>query len=123
MVPELSANRFAFGNAAGIKIEYSRDSGATWIDYGLSDSAKTSVFSRGYSIAIGKADDSNKATAAYMLRITVDTDVFGLYTVLHKFAIYVVTNGSNGCYCSIDASLESTPTIWKNFANKVHMLG
>ena len=37
MIPELGANRFAFGNPRGITIEYSNDGGSTWHDYGESD--------------------------------------------------------------------------------------
>ena len=37
MVPELGANRFAFGNPEGITVEYSNDGGNTWKDYGASD--------------------------------------------------------------------------------------
>ena len=123
MIPDLGANRMAFGKAAGITVEYSRDSGATWTDYGASDVSKTGLFGIGSDFIIGKADNTNKATADYMLRITVDTDKFEIYTVLNKFAIYVNTNGSNGNYCTIDASLKSTPTTWVNFANKANISG
>ena len=123
MIPDLGANRLAFGKAAGITVEYSRDRGSTWIDYDLSDYNKVSLFGNGGDVAIGKSDSTDKATATYMLRITIDTDAFGVYTVLNKFAIYISTSGSTGTYCSIDASLESTPTTWVNFADKVSISG
>ena len=123
MIPDLGANRFAFGKPEGIKVEYSRDSGSSWTDYGASDACKIGLFGTGESFFIGKADSSNKATGTYLLRVTVDTDKFRVYTVLNKFAIYISTGGSNGCYCTIDASLESTPTTWVNFANKVPIGG
>lgn len=123
MIPELGANRLAFGSGEGISVEYSRDSGSTWTDYGLSADVRTCLLSIGYNTYIGKADSSNKATAAYMLRITLDTDKIPVYTQLNKFAIYLSTSGCNGCYCSIDASLEATPTKWVNFANKVDVSG
>lgn len=123
MISELGANRLAFGSGEGISVEYSRDSGSTWTDYGLSADVRTCLLSIGYNTYIGKADSSNKATAAYMLRITLDTDKIPVYTQLNKFAIYLSTSGCNGCYCSIDASLEATPTKWVNFANKVDVSG
>lgn len=123
MIPELGANRLAFGSGDGITIEYSRDSGATWTSCNLSSTNRGLMLSTGYSVSIGMANSTNKATAAYMLRVTLDTDKIPVYTVLNKFAIYVSTNGSNGCYCSIDASLESTPTTWVNFASKVNISG
>ena len=123
MISELGANRLAFGIGEGISIEYSRDGGSTWTDYGLPADTRSSILSTGYGVYIGKADSSNKATATYMLRITLDTDKIQVYTQLNKFAIYLSTSGCNGCYCSIDASLEATPTKWVNFANKVDVSG
>lgn len=123
MIPDLGANRLAFGSGDGITIEYSRDSGSTWTDYGLSTAQRSSILSTGLDAGIGKCDSTNKATATYMLRVTLDTDKIPVYTVLNKFVFYVNTNGSNGCYCTIEASLESTPTTWKTFANKVSIAG
>ena len=124
MIPELGANRLAFGNPAGITIEYSRNGGSTWTDYGADNNSKVNLFSPpGAGFSIGKADSTNKATADYLLRVTISTSSFGVYTALNKFMIYCSTNGSTGSYCSIDAALESTPTTFVNFANKVPISG
>ena len=124
MIPELGANRLAFGKPVGITIEYSRDGGSTWNDYGADANSKANLFSPpGSSFAIGKADSANKATADYLLRIIINTSSFNVYTALNKFMIYCTTNGSTGSYCSIDAALESTPTTFVNFANKVPISG
>ena len=124
MIPELGANRLAFGKPAGITIEYSRDGGSTWTDYGADNNSKVNLFSPpGAGFSIGKADSNNKATANYLLRVTINTSSFGVYTALNKFMIYCSTNGSTGSYCSIDAALESTPTTFVNFANKVPISG
>lgn len=123
MIPELGADRLAFGKADGIIVEYSRDGGTTWTDYGATDNQKVALFSSGGSFDIGKADASNQATSDYLLRVTIDTDVFRVYTVLNKFAIEVSTNGSSGCYCTIDASLESGPNTFYTFADKVKISG
>ena len=123
MIPDLGANRFAFGNAAGIKVEYSNDNGSTWTDYGADNTMKTGLFASGSSFYIGKATSTGSVKAGSMLRVTIDTDKFGLYTVLNKFAIYLSTQGHDGCYCTIDASLESNPTNFVTFANKVSVSG
>ena len=47
MIPELGANRFAFGNPKGITIEYSNDGGSTWHDYGASDEQKLRLTTTG----------------------------------------------------------------------------
>lgn len=122
LIPELGANRFAFGNAAGITIEYSTDAGTTWLDYGSSATSKAALFANGSSYKIGKAE-KGEVTTDCMLRVTIDTDAFRIYTVLKKFAIYISTGFCTGCYCTVDASLESTPTVFVNFANKAFING
>lgn len=119
MVPELGANRLALIPAAGVQVEYSRDGGSTWTDYGASNNAKSMLFSElGASLYIGKADSSHKATAAYQLRITITTDLAKVYTVLNKFVIYCTTNGSQGSYVSIDKALKNSESTWVNVVNK-----
>ena len=122
MVSDLGANRLMFGKAAGITIQYSTDGGNNWTDYGASDSEKVGLFSSGCGFNIGKAT-KDTITANCMLRVIINTDSFGVYTKLNKFVIYLSTNGSSGCYCTIDASLESSPTTFTTFANKVPVSG
>lgn len=122
MIPDLGANRLAFLNKAGVKVEYSKDSGVTWTtwkDYGV----ESGIFGLGFGYTIGNATSSNKATEKDMLRITIDPDKARVYTALNKFAIYISTQGSTGNYCTIDASLESSPTVFKTFADKVPIDG
>ena len=124
MIPSLGANRLAFAKAAGITVQYSRDGGSTWTDYGASDAAKVGLFSPcGSNLTIGKNTTAGANAANYLLRITIDTGAAGVYTVLNKFAIYVSSNGSQGCYCTIDAAIKNTPTTFVNFANKVSLTG
>lgn len=122
MIPDLGANRLAFLNKNGVKVEYSKDSGATWTtwrDYGV----ESGIFGAGSGYIIGKATSSNKATEKDMLRVTIDPDKARVYTALNKFALYISANGSTGNYCTIDASLESSPTVFKTFADKVPIQG
>lgn len=122
MIPELGANRFAFGKAAGITIEYSTDAGVTWLDYGSSDTAKTALFTTASNHIIGKAA-KGEVTTDCMLRVTIDTDAFQVYTILNKFAIFMSTGTCTGCYCKIEASLESTPTEFVEFVGKASLGG
>lgn len=126
MVPDLGANRFAFIPASAWKIEYSRDSGATWTDYGASDGQKLALTSEGVALSIGKADGSHKATSAYMLRLTLTTTGV-VYSVLNKFLLYVSTNGSSGCYVTIQgrtkANLDAKNDTWVGFVSKVPISG
>lgn len=124
MIPELGANRFAFGNPKGITIEYSNDGGNTWHDYGASDINKGRLLSDGYSFIIGKVKSSTPAND--MLRITIDTTTktgINCYTALNKFVIKINTAGSEGCYCTIQKALQSTPTKFLNVISKVNISG
>lgn len=99
LVSELGANRFAYGKPAGIAIEYTRDGGTTWQDYGATDAQKIAFFTISQQFVIGKADSTNKATAAenwekYKLRITLSFPGFGLDCRLCKFAMLVARNGT-----------------------------
>ena len=127
MIPDLGANRLAFMPPAGISVEYSRDSGTTWQDYGATGAQKLALTSTGVGFIIGKADSSNKATETYMLRISLHTSEGKVYTQLNKFALYVSTNGSNGSYCTIRARTQNNylnkVDKWDVFANKQSISG
>ena len=123
MIPELGANRFAFGNPQGITIEYSNDGGNTWKDYGADPVAKGRLLSDGYPFIIGKVKSSTPAND--MLRVTLNTTVDGIncYTVLNKFCIYISSQGSDGCYCTIQVAKQESPTVFLNKATNVLLSG
>lgn len=127
MIPDLGADRLAFMKPAGISVEYSRDSGTTWQDYGATDAQKLGLTSTGANFIIGKADSSNKSTERYMLRISLHTSEGQVYTQLNKFALYISTNGSNGSYCTIRARTQNNylnnVDKWVVFANKQSISG
>lgn len=126
MIGELGANRFAFLKPAGITIEYSRDSGATWVDYAASENIKKGLFGAGTNIYIGKHDSTNKATANgsnYLARVIIETSAAQVYTTLNKFAIHVSTDGSSSCWCTIEAATKAAPTTWVSFAQQVPIAG
>lgn len=127
MIADLGANRLAFMPPAGISVEYSRDSGTTWQNYGATDGQKLALTSTGVSFNIGKSDSSNKATEKYMLRLSLHTSEGKVYTQLNKFALYVSTNGSDGSYCTIRARTQNNylnkVEKWDVFANKQSIAG
>lgn len=123
MISKLGANRFAFGKVEGITVEYSEDAGETWVEYPLTDTAKVRLFSVGGNYLYAGGEKSRTPSVNDMIRVTIDSDAFGTYTALNKFAIEISTGGNRGCYCTIDASLESSPTAFKVFADKVPIEG
>ena len=130
MVPELGANRLAFMPANAVTIEYSRDGGSTWTDYGPTDSQKINLFNGlGSSFTIGKATSGagNIATNKYQLRVNIYTSTGHVYTVLNKFVIYLSTSGTNNNWCTIRARKQSDYTAgndkWTTFADKISVSG
>ena len=126
LISDLGADRFAFIPAAKWQVEYSRDNGRTWQDYGATDVQKLSLTSVGTSLSIGKATSENKATADYKLRLTLTT-TNTVYSVLNKFAIDVSTNGSTGCYVTIEgrtkANVDAGANTWVTFAENIPVSG
>lgn len=127
MIPELGANRFAFGNPKGITVEYSNDGGNTWLDYGASDAVKTSLTVKSdylVNLIIGK--DGSSIPTNDMLRITFDTSTktgIGCYSVLNKFVISISTEGMKFCYCTIQKALQKAPTVFSDVIVKVPICG
>ena len=124
MVPELGANRFAFGNPQGITIEYSNDGGNTWKDYGASDAQKLRLTTIGGAFTIGKVKSSTPSND--MLRITFDTtsnNGISCYTILNKFVIYISSSGSQGCYCTIQGAIYNAQNTFKDISTKVSIVG
>ena len=136
MVPSLGANRLAFVPAAGITVEYSRDAGSTWTDYGLNDTQKTALFSgpqTSTGAVIGKPS-RNSSTNKYenvsvnnRLRVTLKSDTAHVYTALNKFVIYCSTSGSTGCKCTIQGltknNYDAGNNSWTTFADGVDISG
>lgn len=128
MVSELGACRTMFSKAAGIVVEYSTDGGATWLDYGATDEQKMSLFSTGsFTFYTGKNSTAGGGSANNMLRVNLFTGPAGVYTTLNKFVIYLSTNGSTDCYCTIRArtqeNYENNVDTWNVLAEEVPVNG
>lgn len=127
MVPELGANRFAFMPANAITIEYSRDAGATWTDYGADNKVKIDLFSGvGTSLSIGKNTSPGVDYSNYQLRVTLDT-ASQVYTSLNKFVVLCSISGSSGSWITIDARLQSNylsnSDTWTTFSDRTPISG
>lgn len=124
MMSHLGANRFAFLKPAGTTFQYSTNGGATWSDYGLSNTQKSGFFDAGVQqvLQAGKAANGT-ATASHQLRITIATSAAGVYTDINKFAINFATQGCSGTTVTIEKALESTPDSWVTVASNVPLAG
>lgn len=124
MIQELGANRFA-GIDDGVTAEYTIDGGTTWTDYGITEDQVMSLFSVGdINIRISPSQSlTNLPTSDWQLRITIETNKASVYSVLNKFALFVATTGSSGCWCSIDVATNANPSTFVAIANKVTVSG
>ncbi|MDY5727400.1 MAG: hypothetical protein SPK49_02135, partial [Erysipelotrichaceae bacterium] len=127
MIPELGANRFAFGYPNGITIEYSNDGGSTWHDYGASDEQKLRLTSTSTSFILGKSSSVPPSTLN-KLRITFDTlriseGGIGCYAELSKFYIKIGTKGMTNCYCTIQVAKNTENITYNEIATKVPIRG
>lgn len=112
---EFGHNKLAFLPPQCIAVEYSRDGGTTWIDYGLTDSQKTAlVTTTGPSLTVGCNPDVSTVNGTltesnyknYKLRITLGTASLAdagksnyatyLYTAARKLLVNVSTTGAQG---------------------------
>lgn len=130
MVPTLGANRFAFLPASAISIEYSRDSGTTWTDYGLSDKDKIRLVSGldldNRTLTVGKitSSGSENFTIGCKLRITITTQPSAIiYTILKKFVIYISTGYSTGSNVTIERASFAEPNNFKLIQENVPISG
>ena len=106
-----SANRMAFANTDGITIEYSRNGGTSWTDYGATAAQKTRLVSGlGTQFYIGGT--SSGITTDYRLRITLDAYAMGMYTLVQKLLININTNGATGCKVLVERADMGTPTTF-----------
>lgn len=112
LIQECGANRFAFLPPECITIEYSRDAGATWSDYGASDMYKTQLVTHFNAniLKVGGPDvsNSNPSDANCRLRVTIKYAGSGLYANLHKFFALVSTNGGTDCWWKIWARTNAS---------------
>ena len=112
LIGAIGSNKFELCNPAGVKVEYSTDGGATWVDYGASDASKIQLLSEslGTNLTIGKVGNSERyATVDDRLRVTVTANDCNVYTTLKSILLNVSTSGSNKCTVTVEQSRIGAP--------------
>lgn len=111
IIPMVGYNKTECAKPEGIIIEYSNDAGATWIDYGLSDTIKSDLVSMcgNNSVYIGGGTLTQK-TLDDKLRITVNATKCGTYTDLKKILIEMSSNGAKDVTVYIEKANGTAPT-------------
>jgi hypothetical protein len=106
--PSLSANRFAGVSGSDVAVDYSRDGGSTWIDYGATDLQKANLFTTldNTGFVVGKNTTKGAATSQYQLRVTLSSA--HIYTRIQKIIIYISRAGSTGCTVTIEGQKYNT---------------
>lgn len=98
MSEEFSANRLAYMDASKITVEYSRDGGSTWTDYGLTAAQKTGFVTTSQAIYTGGT--SSNAAGNYQVRVNLNPT--NPYMSTRKLFIYVSTNGVSNAQVLIE---------------------
>ena len=110
-----NANRSELCNPAGVTIEYTRDKGATWTDYGSSDATKVMLLSYiGWDAKLGKTGPGDEKNTNIGLRITLDGEKMGIYTEVKKLLINFNTNGATGCTVKFEYAAYTAPDTWRH---------
>lgn len=125
LIPYVSGTKFYGMPAAAITVEYSRDGGATWIDYGLDDGAKMRIFdhSGGANLYLGKASTKADNSIKNMLRITIDaTKSDGRYLSTDSMFTWMSSSGNTTCV-TLEVASYSAPTTFKKIVDNAPING
>lgn len=125
LIPYVSGTKFYGMPAAAITVEYSRDGGATWIDYGLTNAQKMNIFDHsGFAnLYLGKASTKADNSINNMLRITIDaTKSDGRYLSTDSMFTWMSSNGNTTCV-TLEVASYSAPTTFKTIVNNAPING
>ena len=107
-----NANRLAFINPSGIIIEYSRNGGSSWVDYGADNASKINLVSGiGSSFSIGAK--SSDITVNDKLRVTINATNCGVYTAARRIYMNITSNGASGCSVKFEYSNKGSESTFK----------
>lgn len=113
----------AFLPPSGIKLEYSTDSGATWIDYGADDAYKRLLASMPNSYGKYWLGGPNTTGAlGDMLRVTYEPSD-GRCGRVRSALVWVSTNGGSNLLCSVETSTIGAKGTWVKRVAPVEMDG
>ena len=107
-------NRLAYGNPDGVKIEYSRDGGSTWTDYGATWQQKVALYS-GQTNAFYTGGRTSNTSLQDRLRITFDAKAMGVYTNPKKLLLNVSMNGTAGATMTIERARLGSNTSFEYY--------
>lgn len=123
LVDTSRANRFAFTPAAAVKIEYSKDGGTTWTDYGATANQKLELFAmtRAFNCAIGgNIVDNEDVTTQMQTRVTISpTD---RYASLNHIYVWMSSSGHT-CKMDIERSTIGAKETFTKIRNDVPISG
>ena len=125
LVPYISGTKFYGMPAAAITVEYSRDGGATWIDYGLTNAQKMNIFDHSglAGLYLGKATNKADNGINNMLRITIDaTKSDGRYLSTDSMFTWMSSNGNTTCV-TLEVASYNAPTTFKTIVNNAPING
>lgn len=124
LIPYISGTKFYGMPAAAITVEYSRDAGATWIDYGLDDSTKMRIFDHsGVSLYLGKASTKADNSINNMLRITIDaTKSDGRYLSTDSMFTWMSSSGNTTCV-TLEVASYNAPTTFRTIVDNAPING
>ena len=113
----------AFLPPSGIKLEYSTDGGATWLDYGTGDAHKRRLASmpnprNGYRLG----GPSASGALGDMLRVTYEPSD-GRYGLVRSALVWVSTNGGSNLLCGVETSTLGAKGTWVERVSPVEMNG
>lgn len=113
----------AFLPPSGIKVEYSTDGGATWLDYGAGDAARSRLASmRDARIWYKLGGPDASGAHGDMLRITYEpTD--GRYGLVRSALVWASTMGGSSLTCSVETSTMGAKGTWVDRGVRVEMSG
>lgn len=110
---EHSANRLAFINGDALTIEYSKDGGTTWNDYGLTANQKSWLCTDWQDIPIGRVDRSEKYTTNSKTRITIFAQPY-FYTDPKKLLVNVSVSGRTELLIEYKKGIENAE--WETYS-------
>lgn len=110
----------AFLPPESITVEYTRDNGASWLDYELDDSSKRGLFSMNKASAVHLGKNTGETNVGYGVRITIKaTD---RYVSFDTFYCWFSTGGHQ-CVATIERSTKGEPDKFITLANDVRVSG
>ncbi len=91
---ELSANRIAFINGAGLDFEYSADSGTTWTNYNYTATQKSQWCTTALGVTVGRISGEYFTTSRTRVTLTAQNGTTGyVYTNPRKMLINISSSG------------------------------